>query len=282
MDAADIQRMAEQRKKEYEAAKASAPTKETSPSRETRQREAVEVTQETRSCIHCGQSFEATVTAVFGSKITANVCTSCADDDPARPTIDVQQSLSKIGVNVRRHGECTIDGFEGNRLPADAAHRFVSEVRAAGYWSSVRGLLLCGNTGTGKTHLAVAIIRALVATGTPPHKIIFDRASRLITEIQDTYGTGKTAKVLEARESALLWVLDDLGAEKATADSLRILHDLLDAREGHPNVITTNFMPDEMGRRFKDEDGWARIASRLASRNFRAVKVNGADRRFAA
>lgn len=195
----------------------------------------------------------------------------------------IPRALSKIGINVRRHGEATLDNFEPVGSGASkAVQHFVEDVKEAGTWSNVIGLNLIGPTGTGKTHLAVAAIRLLLASGIPPHRILFDRASRLITEIQDTYGTGQTAKVLKKREEALLWVLDDLGAEKATADALRILHDLLDAREGHPNIITSNLTPTELGKRFGAEDGWVRIASRLGSRNFRAIKVEGRDRRFAA
>ena len=285
MDFEDLQRLTAQRKAEYDQQKAaSAPTRDSTSSKGTPP-DAITTEEAEVDCVRCGQTFATVVTTIMGKRLAGNVCPICDEQEHGerpRVRLGMEDQLSKIGVNVRRHGASTLEGFDESAGPApvSAAREFVTDMAAAGSWAPVRSLMLCGNTGTGKTHIAVAIIREALNAGTPAHRIIFDRSSRLITEIQDTYGTGKTAQVLEARENAFLWVLDDLGAEKATPDSLRILHDLLDAREGHPNVITSNFVPSELGARFNDQDGWARIASRLGQRNFRIVRVGGSDHRF--
>lgn len=246
----------------------------------------IEIEMREVSCRRCTRQFEAEVVDILGRKIYPTICSGCAKSEKSESTAaeagTISDHLARIGINVRSHGSSTLANLDGAPRVVDAAREFVDDVRDAGHWGRVRGLLLCGNTGVGKTHAAVAIIRELLNNGVRPDRIVFDRASRLITDIQDTYGTGGTAAVLERREHAHLWVLDDLGAEKATADSLRIIHDLIDAREGHPNVITSNLTPNEWGERFGENDGWARIASRLGARNYRILRVQGDDRRFQA
>ena len=109
---------------------------------------------------------------------------------------------------------------------------------------------------------AAAIVRAvLLDQKVDAKRVIFDRADRLITMIQDTYGTGGTSAILERRERAHLLVIDDLGREKATPDTLRILVDLVNAREGHPTVITSNHTPEGLVQRFGTSEGLA--AARL-------------------
>ena len=149
-------------------------------------------------------------------------------------------------------------------LTEDEFEDVLADMLHAGRWGAVRGLLLMGPLGCGKTHLAAAIVRAaLLSPRIRPYSVIFDRADRLITVIQDTYGTGKTSAILELRERAHLLVIDDLGREKATPDTLRILIDLVNAREAHPTVITSNYTPHGLVQRWGEAEGWQRLASRL-------------------
>jgi DNA replication protein DnaC len=115
----------------------------------------------------------------------------------------------------------------------------------------------------------------------PDLSVVFDPADRLITKIQDSYGSG-TDPLIEVRKRAGLYVLDDLGREKDTTDALRTICTILEEREGAPTVITSNALPRALGDRAKDADLWARVASRLGDEVYRYVAVEGRDRRFAA
>lgn len=260
------------------------------------ERPEADLREEEATC-RCGNEFTRTVLYVGGRRAPGMQprCEEClakeaAEDEefqtPDRARPPIPRLLEAIGVNARKHGRCSLDNFDPaeNSKALVAAGHFVEDVAEAGSYDPVRGLYLCGqDTGVGKTHLAVAVLRELLdAHELPSDRMVFDRADRLITIVQDTYGTGKTEAVLRRREKALVWVLDDLGAEKATPDVLRILTDLMSAREGHPTVVTSNYTPPELGDRFKGSEGWARLSSRLARSNFRAVELTGRDRRFAA
>lgn len=205
-------------------------------------------------------------------------------------TDPVVSGLTLAGVNVRKFGRASLEpsdtlghGFVvdgGNRHAHQAARDFVQDVIDAGPYDSTRGLLLVGTFGTGKTHLAVGCMVELLKAGTVrPGHVHWRRTSRLITSIQDTYGGGKVGEVLKPLEDADLLVLDDLGTEKGTDDVLRILSDLIDARQGHPTIITANEPPDRIGTKFADDLGWGRIRSRLGRREYRPILITGADRR---
>lgn len=190
--------------------------------------------------------------------------------------------LDGLGVNTRKHGHATVDNFDSTDAPRapGAARHFVERTLASGRHTRVEGLYLVGgDKGTGKTHLAVAIMRA-VREQRPDIGMVFDPADRLIQKVQDSYGTGTTDRLIEERRQAGLYVLDDLGREKGTEDALRTLCTILDEREGAPTVITSNCLPHELGERYANEATWARLASRLGDEVYRYVRVNGRDRRL--
>lgn len=245
---------------------------------------------ETATCRGCGSSYERTVVKVGHVRLTVHECPACEEATasepamPTRPRQTVEDFLAEIGVNTRKHGQATIDNFDPTTAPRAqmAAREFVQRTVEAGRHDRVRGLYLVSDAkGTGKTHLAVAIMRA-VHEGDPTMSVVFDAADRLITKIQDSYGTGTTDRLIETRARAGLYVLDDLGREKDTTDALRTICTILDEREGAPTVITSNHLPHELGARHTDGDLWSRVASRLGDSVYRYVAVEGRDRRFAA
>jgi len=202
----------------------------------------------------------------------------------------LQAWLEAAGVNARQFGRAGLEESDelgvgwvrdpGNEDAYRAARGFVADVEAAGPCDPVRGLLLVGDYGTGKSHLAGACMAELLQRGAVrPGHVHWRRTSRLITEIQDTYGGGTVGSVLAPLEAADLLILDDLGTEKGTDDVLRILSDLIDARQGHPTIITANQPPDRIGAKFGDEMGWGRIRSRLGRREYRWLLIRGEDRR---
>ncbi len=153
---------------------------------------------------------------------------------------------------------------------------------AAGKYDPVQGLYLEGRTGTGKTHLLVGIARELLLDPRfPAHGVVFDYAANLITEIQDAYSAPDRSvlEVKRRRIEAPVWMLDDLGTERATDDVARILTEILTLRAMRPTAITSNHAPEELEQRHAEL--W-RIGSRLGPAYFARAEVRGPDRRHTA
>lgn len=192
----------------------------------------------------------------------------------------IHDLLHAAGVNPWAHGASTLGSWkpDGSPAPLDATRALLADVRGAEKYDPVRGLYLHGPTGTGKTHLAAALIRELLVDGWSPGAVCMDHAAALITEIQDCYGSDRSVLAVKAkRVDARLWILDDLGTERPSDDVVRILTEILNQREGRATMVTSNLAPQTLEDRHAE---LGRVVSRLGPRYFRVVKVDGRDHRF--
>lgn len=257
---------------------------------------------EVRRCGRCGAEFEAVGYRVFRSVVgMATTCAACqAAEEQEREEAARREEqeraerarrdregrildlLHRAGVNPWAHGRCTLDSYDASESgpgPLEAVREFLAATRAASGYDPVRGLYLLGDTGAGKTHLAVAAARDLLLDPEIPlGEVVFDYALSLISRIQDTYNTGEsTDEILERRIKARVWILDDLGTEKPSDDVVRRLTMILAEREGRPTLVTANIGPDQLEARHPE---FFRLASRFGPAVYRTVEVRGRDRRF--
>ena len=144
-------------------------------------------------------------------------------------------------------------------------------------------LYITGHKGTGKTHMAAAIIREIVIDKTPYHRHSSCRwvsVPDLLLKIRATFRDGAEQteqEIIERYSECRRLVLDDLGVEKTTEWSLQTLYMIIDRRyrEERQTIITSNLSLDELADKLDD-----RIASRL-SELCRVVVLSGPDRRLA-
>jgi DNA replication protein DnaC len=190
--------------------------------------------------------------------------------------------LERAGANPAEHGRSTLDNYDSRagERPVQMARQFLEDARSAGQYDPVRGLYLYGGTGTGKTHLAVAVLREVLSDPAwRPDDVVFDHAAELLARIQSTYGgNGDTFAILERRFAARLWILDDFGTERSSDDVARHLTLIFTRRAMRPTLVTSNLSPQQME---SSRQELARVVSRLGPAYFRHAEVKGADRRFA-
>jgi DNA replication protein DnaC len=201
----------------------------------------------------------------------------------------------------RRYQHCDFESFEitngyASLKPAlMAAQRFVEE-----YPIEKTGLLLIGPIGVGKTHLAVSIMKHLMAN--KGARCLFYDYRELLKEIQNSYNASVQTTELDVLRpvfEAEVLVLDELGAVKPSEWVWDTVSHILNTRynEEKTTIITTNFrnLPPGGGdteraasysttnRGSRDETLGDRIGERMRSRLHemcRIIDVVGEDFRM--
>jgi DNA replication protein DnaC len=123
-------------------------------------------------------------------------------------------------------------------------------------------MLIRGKSGTGKTHLAVAVLKQIIDRGTA--LCYFQSVPALIFDIQDAYAeqtvNNRPKQIIERFIKYGVLVLDDLGAEKTTEHVQTVLYMIINGRleQARPTIITTNSTIAQI-----EPSHGERIASRL-------------------
>jgi DNA replication protein DnaC len=140
-----------------------------------------------------------------------------------------------------------------------------------------RGLWLFGDTGTGKTTLAMLVSKAATETG---RSVAIYSLPKLLARIRRTYdeeaGGDSYSAFFERLTSVDLLHIDDFGAEKRSDWVLEQLYSLVNERyeDERSIMLTTNLTVDKL----EDQIG-ARTVSRLTE-TCEQVPLFGADRRL--
>jgi DNA replication protein DnaC len=147
------------------------------------------------------------------------------------------------------------------------------------------GLTLTGNVGTGKTHVAVGLVKLACGLGIEAR---FLTMTELLGAIKATYdreraaphrrngnNTPGEADVLDELAGVSLLALDDLGTENPTPWARDRLYTLVNRRylAQRPTIVTTNFSLEELADRLGE-----RTVSRLWGASL-VVNFRGADYR---
>lgn len=145
----------------------------------------------------------------------------------------------------------------------------------AGDLPARHSLLLLGNVGTGKTHLAYAALRELAESGHPRADWAGGTAAEVYRRLRPESGENPT-EVLAGLAAASVLLLDDLGASKHSDFTEEVTLTILDARyrAKAPVIATGNANLKELATAIGD-----RALSRLLGMA-QVVEVKGRDRRL--
>src|SRR2546425_4722988 len=235
-------------------------------------------------------------------KVAAEVCSVCGGtgwkfSGPDRRVVRCEcrlkvraEALLAAARIPKRYEHCELSNFE-----FEGPHRHLAPARMAAckfveeYPLDNTGLLLIGSIGTGKTHLAVGVIKELVVSKGIP--CLFYDYRELLKQIQNSYNDSVRATELEVLRpvfEAEVLVLDELGAVKPTEWVWDTVSLILNARynDNRTTIITTNFDDRPAGAvagprgAAREETLGDRIGERMRSRLHemcRIIKMEGED-----
>lgn len=131
---------------------------------------------------------------------------------------------------------------ESQRNALAMAKRFVNgweKAKAGGY-----GLLFLGGCGTGKTHLACAIMLELIDKNACFYPRYY-KVTEIFSAVRNTYQQGATTneeETIKFFSSIQLLVIDEVGVQKGSESEKRILFSILDNRvtSKKPTILMTN------------------------------------------
>lgn len=135
--------------------------------------------------------------------------------------------------------------------------------------------IFSGKPGTGKSHLAMSILKLVNEQKEPLRKCLFVSIDELMRRIRSSFDHEDSQyneqDMVEMMIEADLLVIDDLGAETgaiasgktATDFTTRVLYAIINGRMTKPTIFTTNLSSREMSQTYD---------SKLISRMFRDTK----------
>lgn len=178
-----------------------------------------------------------------------------SEDDPDRIAADLERA--GVPQRYRTRSFASFEDVEGTT----AAVATCSAAAAAPH-----SLLLFGPAGTGKTHLAIAILAELARQRRLYDPVYgrlrgrFEVVPELLDELRESVRFPQAGDPLRPLFDVPLLVLDDLGTEQPTEWVVDRLYVLINRRYNAQlaTVVTSNYRPKQLEQR-----GYGRMVSRL-------------------
>jgi DNA replication protein DnaC len=145
-----------------------------------------------------------------------------------------------------RFRECSFHNYYPKNDSQYFAHSFASRL-VDEYPAVESGLLFMGSVGVGKTHLAIAVLKELIAN--KGVSSLFYESGSLLKAIQDSYNpVSQTSelRVLAPVYQAEVLVLDELGATVPTNWVRDTMYQIINTRYNNRKltIFTTNYLDD--------------------------------------
>lgn len=216
---------------------------------------------------------------VFGS--FGEQCAEChrerqADEERMEREARIRATMEDAKIPKRFQG-CELTSFrpsEGTAAAATAVTDFIE--RWPEQLKTGESLLLLGAVGTGKTHLAIGVLKHIIRAGSHGR---YCTVNELLREIRGTWrghGGRSEAQMVDYFGGMPLLVLDEAGASNGTDNERVILFDVLNERYERmlPTIVCGNVTVEELAKALDE-----RSVDRLRENGGRAAIMTGTSQR---
>jgi DNA replication protein DnaC len=177
------------------------------------------------------------------------------------------QRIRRAGFPYKKY----LEDLDRAELPADGQDK-LALLERLDFIPQGRNIVLAGNPGTGKTHLAIGLgIKACLADYT----VLFTTVSQLVTQVRES----RSAKMLRGLENRFekydLVICDEFGYISFDKEASELLFTHLSLRAGRKStIITTNLSFERWNEIFGDPVLTAAMVDRLTHKAH-LVNMNG-------
>jgi len=135
----------------------------------------------------------------------------------------------------------TLDSFDFNPLP-NLDKKLVLALLHGDYIQKGENLLAMGNSGTGKTHLAVAFGMAACQNG---RSVLFYTAANLVHLLTEAHDGKRLLSLQKKLQSCDLLIIDELGYVPFSKTGAELLFEIFSQRYEQGSLIITSNLPFE-------------------------------------
>lgn len=145
------------------------------------------------------------------------------------------------------------------------------------YLDKAENVVILGNSGTGKTHIATALGMEACAKG---KKVLFHTAAELVNLLTEAQAEYRLSRVEHKLSQVDLLIIDELGYLTLAENGLKLLFSLLSKRhEKKSTLITSNLPFEQWSSIFGDPAMTVALVDRL-THFCHLVEMNGESFRF--
>lgn len=171
----------------------------------------------------------------------------------------------------------TLDSFDFQALPMLDKKRVI-DLMEMGYIEKAENVLALGNSGTGKTHLAIALGMHACQSG---HSVLFKTAAQLVHELTEAYDGKRFLNLQKKLKSYKLLIIDELGYVPFSKTGAELLFEVFSQRYEQGALIVTSNLPFE---EWPQVFGCSRLTGALLDRlthHVHILEMNGPSYRLA-
>lgn len=170
----------------------------------------------------------------------------------------------------------TLSQFDFTALPT-LNKPLILQLAQGEYLNKAENIVLLGNSGTGKTHIATALGMEACAQG---KKVLFYTAADLVNLLVEAQAEYRLSRVEHRLSQVDLLIVDELGYLALAENGVKLLFSLFSKRyEQKSTLVTTNLPFEQWGDIFGDPAMTVALVDRL-THYCHLLEMNGDSYRF--